>query len=216
MRIRTFIFLLMAPLLVSASKSSVGESQMAFRYTDDKGAVHIVSSLDLAPMKYWDRLVAIKFVTIKKEKEKPAQYEGASLTGKNLTVSLKVDNKRLVAPARFDAVVVRHVSLDTGSELCVITTKLAGALGYDLKTAEKGRFMTPAGTVTAPVVTLQAVTIGPASARRVRAVVIDFPWRGATAAIIGMNFLSQFTFAIDPAEKTITFHKSRAMRSDGG
>ncbi len=93
--------------------------------------------------------------------------------------------------------------------MTIITTKLARALGYDIKNARIGRFKTPGGFLTAPVVKLDLMQVGPATVKNVSAVVFDFKWRGPVSVIIGMNFLSRFVFEIDYLNKKITFQKAQ-------
>lgn len=99
----------------------------------------------------------------------------------------------------------RGAWIDTGSEFTIITSKLAVALGVDVKNAEKRVFHTQGGRVSAPVTILKSVKVGPAKARDVPAAIMDFSGRGPVSAIIGMNFLSLFRFEINMRDGIIVF-----------
>lgn len=91
--------------------------------------------------------------------------------------------------------------LDTGATYCVLSTSLSRRLGLrpgrtslDLQTAN--------GTVTVPVVELRTLDVGGSRAHGVQAVVHDAV-RSPLDGIIGLNFLNQFHYAIDPRRRTL-------------
>ena len=205
-----FCFILfLAVTLFSSSFSRAEEEKFAYRYTDESGYVHIVSSLDLVPEIYRDGASPMRHMTFSKgKKETPDRKKGRATIRdlEGMAVELTSNKGRLSASALFDGVETRMANIDTGSEICVVTTKLAKALGYDIRMARKRLFLTPGGRLDAPVITLKSLTIGSVRVSNIRAVVSDFPWRGDTSAIIGMNFMSRFAFAIDSGENSLVFY----------
>ncbi|HWP67496.1 MAG TPA: retropepsin-like aspartic protease [Candidatus Limnocylindria bacterium] len=110
---------------------------------------------------------------------------------------------RLVQSGRgwvLDARVNDHVTgrflLDTGATSCVITPLMAGRLGL-FPPQRHIEVDTAAGTVRAGVVRLQSVAVGPRRADRIQALVLD-GMEDDLDGVIGLNFLDQFTYAIDP------------------
>jgi clan AA aspartic protease (TIGR02281 family) len=91
--------------------------------------------------------------------------------------------------------------LDTGATYCVLSTSLARRLGVrpghttlELQTAN--------GTVTVPLVELRTLDVGGSRAHGVQAVVHDAV-QSPLDGIIGLNFLNQFHYAIDPRRRTL-------------
>lgn len=90
--------------------------------------------------------------------------------------------------------------LDTGATYCVLEPHLASDLGIDGE--ETIRVHTANGVVEAPVVELQSIAVGDSKARDVRAVVhkaVGPPLDG----VIGLNFLNQFSYSIDPRRRVL-------------
>jgi clan AA aspartic protease (TIGR02281 family) len=91
--------------------------------------------------------------------------------------------------------------LDTGATYCVLSSTLSRRLGLrpgqttlDLQTAN--------GTVTVPLVELRTLDVGGSRAHAVQAVVHDAV-QTPLDGIIGLNFLNQFHYAIDPRRRTL-------------
>ncbi|MCW5892487.1 MAG: retroviral-like aspartic protease family protein [bacterium] len=91
--------------------------------------------------------------------------------------------------------------VDTGASYCVLSSSLSRRLGLrpgkttlDLQTAN--------GTVTVPLVELRSLDVGGSRAHGVQAVVHDAV-NAPLDGIIGLNFLNQFHYAIDPRRRTL-------------
>jgi clan AA aspartic protease (TIGR02281 family) len=98
-----------------------------------------------------------------------------------------------------DARLNEHASgrflLDTGATSCVITSLMAGRLGLFPPTRHVD-VDTAAGPVRAGVVRLRTLAVGGRHADHVQALVLD-TLDGGLDGVIGLNFLDQFTYAID-------------------
>jgi clan AA aspartic protease (TIGR02281 family) len=98
--------------------------------------------------------------------------------------------------ARVNDHVTGRFLLDTGATSCVITPLMAGRLGLFPPTRHI-EVDTAAGPVRAGVVRLQSLAVGVRSAEAVQALVLE-GFEDELDGVIGLNFLDQFTFAIDP------------------
>jgi len=90
--------------------------------------------------------------------------------------------------------------LDTGATFCVLAPHLADQLG--LRGDETIQMQTANGIVDAPVVQLRSLAVGQSNARDLRAVVhkaVGPPLDG----VIGLNFLNQFSYSIDPRRRVL-------------
>ncbi len=204
MRVGVLILVSAIPLAITAMQIDAGE-RFAYRYKDDSGDVHIRGSRESIPDRFREKAVAMRLETIRFSRESRKRNKGDAVLGAAGSILLEEDKGRLMVEAKFNKSVDRGVLLDTGSQLVIITTKLASALGIDLEKSGVSGFTTPSGAFTAPTVFLRSITIGPATVENISAVVIDFPGKGKVSAVIGMNFLSHYTFRIDTIGKKLTF-----------
>ena len=91
--------------------------------------------------------------------------------------------------------------LDTGASYCVLAPSIVNRLDI-APTGERVTVQTANGTVTAPVVRVASIDVGKGRARDVLAVV--HPAIGPPlAGVIGLSFLNNFTYAIDPRRKVL-------------
>jgi clan AA aspartic protease (TIGR02281 family) len=94
--------------------------------------------------------------------------------------------------------------VDTGATLCVVGPTTARRLGI-APTGEQIELRTANGVVHAPVIRLRTVDLGGNRARDVSAVVHDSvppPIDG----IIGLSYLNNFTYAVDPRRRVLRLH----------
>jgi clan AA aspartic protease (TIGR02281 family) len=198
------IFAVLAAVQVICAHTAFAERDSVWRWTDESGSVHITGRREDVPAKHKPGSVPMKFSTVAEPAPEPVAPRPAPLE-KERIVRFDPSGGMVAVQALIGESVERGAWIDTGSELTVITSKLAVALGVDVKGADKRVFHTQSGRVNAPVTILKSVKVGPAKAHDVMAAIMDFPGRGPVSAIIGMNFLSQFRFEINMREGTIIF-----------
>lgn len=199
---RLFAFIAAAHIL--CGHSAFAERASVWRWMDESGSVHISGSLEDVPANRRASAVPMKYSTVAESAPEAVAPRPAPLE-KERIVRFDPSGGMVAAQVILNDAVERGAWIDTGSELTVITTKLALALGLDMKGAEKRVFHTQSGRVSAPVVMLKSVKVGPANASDVMAAIMDFPGRGPVSAVIGMNFLSLFRFEINMGEGVIIF-----------
>ncbi len=104
----------------------------------------------------------------------------------------------VVVPGRINGEPVGSFILDTGATFTSISSSVAQQLGIRQQTGSMVRLVTASGIVQAPVVILDQVEIGGASARFVPAVVLDLPGASqSTVGLLGMSFLERFRVNLD-------------------
>jgi clan AA aspartic protease (TIGR02281 family) len=92
--------------------------------------------------------------------------------------------------------------IDTGATLCVVTPTTARRLGFT-PTGEEVELRTANGVVRAPILRLRTIDVGNNRARDVAAVVHDsVPVDG----IIGLSYLNNFSYAVDPRKRVLRLH----------
>ena len=101
--------------------------------------------------------------------------------------------------------------VDTGASYCVISPKLAGALG--LKPGRRARsvtLQTVGGRTTGPLVTIRSVQVGHAQAKEVHAVVHEIG--PGVEGLLGNSFLSRYTVTLDPERGVLRLRPRRTRR----
>lgn len=134
----------------------------------------------------------------------PPVVAAAAAEGDDRPVPLVQSRRGWILDARVNEHVTGRFLLDTGATSCVITPLMAGRLGLFPPTRHV-EVDTAAGPVRAGVVRLDTIAVGPRSATRVQALVLD-AIEGDLDGVIGLNFLDQFSFAIDPRRGTLELH----------
>jgi clan AA aspartic protease (TIGR02281 family) len=116
-------------------------------------------------------------------------------------VHLVQSGRGWVLDARVNEHVTGRFLLDTGATSCVITPLMAGRLGLFPPTRHI-EVDTAAGPVRAGVVRLRSVAVGLQRADAVQALILD-AIEDDLDGVIGLNFLDQFTYAIDPRRRVL-------------
>jgi clan AA aspartic protease (TIGR02281 family) len=94
--------------------------------------------------------------------------------------------------------------VDTGATLCVVGPTTARRLRV-APTGEQVELHTANGVVHAPVIRLRTVDLGGNRARDVAAVVYDSV-PSPIDGIIGLSYLNNFTYSVDPRRRVLRLH----------
>jgi aspartyl protease family protein len=101
--------------------------------------------------------------------------------------------------------------VDTGASVCVISPKLASAVGIKPRRAARSVTLeTLSGRTTGPLVTLRSVQVGEARAKDVHAVVHAIG--PGIDGILGNSFLSRYTVTVDPERGVLRLRPRRTRR----
>lgn len=102
-----------------------------------------------------------------------------------------------IVEATLDGRVHGRFLLDTGATWCAVTPHTAARLRL-AQIGEQVEMQTAGGLVPMPLVRIGSVAVGGHRARGVQAVILPHDVGADLDGVIGMNFLNQFTYAIDP------------------
>lgn len=140
----------------------------------------------------------------------------AKLTGKGVKTVVNMARGREIVPLAkkcnsyyVDAVLNRRVKteliLDTGCTDTQIAPDIARKLGIRIASGEQVSCMLADGrTVTGRAINIKELKIGRAKVLNVRAVVLD---QGKDTGLLGMSFLNNFVFKIDPEKSELVLQK---------
>lgn len=101
-----------------------------------------------------------------------------------------------IVAAKLNGRVEGRFLLDTGATWCGVTAPTAARLRL-VQVGEQVQMQTAGGVVPMPLVRIGTVDVGGRRARDVQAVILPDEL-GDLDGVIGMNFLNEFTYSIDP------------------
>jgi clan AA aspartic protease (TIGR02281 family) len=87
--------------------------------------------------------------------------------------------------------------VDSGAEICVISTGLAHGLGLDLDKASPVQFASATGYGTAAQLPIDTIAVGKARQNGVVVDVCDLPDTNQADGLLGMSFLKRYKFSLD-------------------
>jgi clan AA aspartic protease (TIGR02281 family) len=116
---------------------------------------------------------------------------------------------RIVAPVRINGQGPYYFMVDTGANRTVITAKLAEQLGLDIENAPTATVQGVAGSIVAPVVTLDLLQSGELTIHGLRAPVLTGPVLAQIDGILGMDGLANKKITADFIKDRIRISDSR-------
>jgi len=129
----------------------------------------------------------------------PVRAEWAS--GGTTEVPLEGDGNEWVVRATLNGTVDGAFLLDTGASFCVLSPSFARKLGAPA-TGRHVDLQSANGLVRTPLVALRSLDVGGNRVRDVTAVVHPAVGPGLDG-IIGLSYLNNFTYAVDPRRKVL-------------
>ncbi len=188
-------------MVVTQGPSWSGENHV-YKWTGANGSVHVSGSIEAVPKAYRESASKIMLITVDSI-SRESRNRAVSAKG-SANVAFTRDRGRIIVSAMFNQAVGRKAIIDTGSEWVTITTKLAGALGHNIRSAPQVWVSTHGGARLAPVITLDSVRVGDAVAKKLKAVVLNFAGRGQVSAVLGMNYLSAFVMDVNNSTRRLS------------
>jgi clan AA aspartic protease (TIGR02281 family) len=174
-----------------------------YRWTDEKGVVHLTDNLHNVPPRFRDKVnrIATPDTPRAAEPEKKPPPRKASIPierhGQVVVIQATLNNKRA---AKF--------VVDTGASYTLISNALARELSIDVAANTKTLpFQTANGTINAPVTNLDSIMVGGMEIRDLPAAVHDAVPDPQVAGLLGLNFLSNFRMDIDTQNGVLHLEK---------
>lgn len=212
-------------MMVSVACSSALAGEL-LRWVDDAGITHFARSLDSVPQKYRDQVKPEKFNAESIPKTPAAQrlspnahIQDASMFngGKPILKTYEVpfeayegDAQRVIVSVTFNGSVTVPMAIDTGAPGLLISPKVAKKLG--LFGNDEGMLLTAAGGIggTVPAVRtfLDSVQVGAAKDTFIPATITE-SISDSFEGLIGMVFMSKYSFKIDSVKQVVIFEEVR-------
>ena len=172
-----------------------------YSWRDEKGRLHVTDNLSNIPAEFRKQSGKIKTFESKpapafSEKAKPSRQKEYVIP-----LAAATDNHFIINVAINGGGTARLL-LDTGATMITLSQDTARRVGLNLLEAPKMPFSTAGGKALMPLINLDRVDVGGASARFVEAAVNPLDM-GDIDGLLGMSFLSNFKFEIDHAHSRL-------------
>jgi hypothetical protein len=202
------------------SLSAQGYAAEYFKWTDDRGELHISDSLANVPEKYRRGIESKSFETSRPAAETPpaaapavqkapdAAEEGPLKKYEVPYIPSDGSSKRVIVTVKFNGRVTAPIAIDTGAPGTIISVSLAKKLG--LFNEEHGRLLISTGGIggSAPAIRsiIDTVEVGGAINNFVPITIIK-PIATSFDGLLGMDFFSNYSVTIDTKRKVVIFEE---------
>jgi clan AA aspartic protease (TIGR02281 family) len=184
-----------------------------YKWTDESGRVHFTQDLNTVPGRHRaqaeraakaprgrDPIQTYAPVVRRKHSAPASIVSGGGATGRTHRIPVQRAGLSMRVMVRLNGNVTAPFIIDTGASLVALPRDVADQLGLDLRDARTARFNTANGVIESPLVTLDSVRLGTASANNVQASVLD----GMSEGLLGLSFFNHFTYNVDSQRGLVT------------
>lgn len=224
-------YLRVASLLVIAVLWCSGSAPASeiYKWTDENGVLHIVTSLADVPERYRDQITTLEKDAAPSTTPEPAngsapaeeQSQPAVDEPELLRFEIPYKNegstRRVIIPVKFNDRVTAPMALDTGAPGTLIGVDLAVKLGVFSR--DKGTLFTVAGGIggqqLAILTILESMSVGGARNDFVPTIVTA-GFSSEFDGLIGMDFLANYTISIDTRKQVVVFQETAPLPGSRG
>lgn len=188
-------------------------SSEIYKWTDESGRVHFSQDLNSVPGRHRaeaqaaaraprgrDPIQTYQPVLRSRSSAAASIAAGGTQRGRSHRISVQKAGLSMRVLVKLNGHVTAPFIIDTGASLVALPRSVADELGLDLRAARTARFSTANGVIESPLVTLDSVKLGTASATNVQASVID----GMSEGLLGLSFFNHFTYNVDAQRGIVT------------
>jgi clan AA aspartic protease (TIGR02281 family) len=177
-----------------------------YKWVDRDGRVHFSDTLAGIPPEYRDRIEEMAGLTsTSRSAPAPQRVTPARLSiapaPPSYAVPLRRDGNAMLVEALVGGTVRTRLLLDTGAEFTVLSTAAARRLALNLGSAAVIPLRSASGVFFAPIIKVQSMTVGEATAYDVEVVVHDAT--PGLDGLLGMSFLDNFLVTISTSDERL-------------
>jgi len=177
-----------------------------YKWVDRDGRVHFSDTLAGIPPEYRDRIEEKAGLTSTlRSAPAPQRVTPARLAvapaPPSYAVPLRRDGNAMLVEALVSGTVRTRLLLDTGAEFTVLSTVAARRLALNLGSAAVIPLRSASGVFFAPIIKVQSMTVGEATAYDVEVVVHDAT--PGLDGLLGMSFLDNFLVTISTSDERL-------------
>ena len=177
-----------------------------YKWVDRDGRVHFSDTLTDIPPEYRDRIEEkVSLPSTSRSDPAPRRVTPARRPSApappSYTVPLRRDGNAMLVEALVGGTVRTRLLLDTGAEFTVLSTAAARRLALNLASAAVIPLRSASGVFFAPIIKVQSMTIGDATAYDVEVIVHDAT--PGLDGLLGMSFLDNFLVTISTSDERL-------------
>jgi len=177
-----------------------------YKWVDRDGGVHFSDTLTDIPPEYRDRIEEkANLPSTSRSDPAPRRVTPARLPSTpvppSYAVPLRRDGNAMLVEAVVGGTVRTRLLLDTGAEFTVLSTAAARRLTLNLGSAAVIPLRSASGVFFAPLIKVQSMTIGEATAYDVEVIVHDAT--PGLDGLLGMSFLDNFLVTISTSDERL-------------
>ena len=177
-----------------------------YKWIDRDGRVHFADTIAGIPPEYRDHIEEkVSLTSTPRSDPAPQRVPPARLSMTPAPLSYSVPMRRygnaMLVEALVGSTVRTRLLLDTGAELTVLSTAAARRLALNLGSAAVIPLRSASGVFFAPIIRVQSMTVGDATAYDVEVVVHDAT--PGLDGLLGMSFLDNFLVTISTSDERL-------------
>jgi clan AA aspartic protease (TIGR02281 family) len=186
-------------ILAIAHSAAVSGAEY-YRWVDDKGNVHFTDNMYNVPDK--SRVNMDRYWAPENKTPPPPPPKTKA------SVPFEKQGSVVVVDATLNRTTTARLVVDTGASYTLISNATAKELNLDAGNNPRTvPFQTANGTIQAPLVSLDSITVGGIEVRNLTAAIHDIGVESKVAGLLGLDFLSNFRMDIDTQKGVLILEK---------
>lgn len=171
-----------------------------FRWVDDQGNVHFTDNQHNIPDRFRQRIDRYQAPENKTPPPPPPKTKAS--------IPFEKQGSVVIVDATLNRKTTTRLVVDTGASYTMISSATAKELNIDTSRNQRtAPFQTANGTIQAPLVSLDSITVGGIEIKNLTAAIHDIQTDGRVSGLLGLDFLANFRMDIDTQKGMLHLEK---------
>lgn len=171
-----------------------------YRWIDDQGNVHFTDNQHNIPDKFRQRTDRYQAPENKTPPPPPPKTKAS--------IPFEKQGSVVIVDATLNRKTTTRLVVDTGASYTMISSATAKELNIDAGRVQRtAPFQTANGTIQAPLVSLDSITVGGIEIRNLTAAIHDIQTDSRVSGLLGLDFLANFRMDIDTQKGVLHLEK---------
>lgn len=187
-------------LLLLLSNQTAALAAEYFRWVDDRGNVHFTDNQHNVPDRF--RQSTDRYQTPENKTPPPPPPKTKA------SIPFEKQGSVVVVDATLNRKTTTRLVVDTGASYTMISSATAKELNIDTSRDQRtAPFQTANGTIQAPLVSLDSITVGGIEIKNLTAAIHDIHADSRVSGLLGLDFLANFRMDIDTQKGMLHLEK---------
>lgn len=171
-----------------------------FRWVDDQGNVHFTDNQHNIPDRFRQRIDRYQAPENKTPPPPPPKTKAS--------IPFEKQGSVVIVDATLNRKTTTRLVVDTGASYTMISSATAKELNIETSRNQRtAPFQTANGTIQAPLVSLDSITVGGIEIKNLTAAIHDIQTDGRVSGLLGLDFLANFRMDIDTQKGMLHLEK---------